>query len=190
MRGAGCTINDLWDQDFDKRVERTKSRPLASGALNSRQALAFLSVQLSAGLAVLLSLNPESILLGVASMPLVVCYPLMKRFTNWPQLVLGLTFNWGALVGWTAAASSSSASILALALEKGSEASFSALAERVATLSVSAASNLPPGLAESALPLYGAGVCWTLIYDTLYGYQDRKDDQKIGKFISLAAMPL
>jgi 4-hydroxybenzoate polyprenyltransferase len=180
MRGAGCTINDLWDQDFDKRVERTKSRPLASGALNSTQALAFLSVQLSAGLAVLLSLNPESIILGAASMPLVVCYPLMKRFTNWPQLVLGLTFNWGALVGWTAAASSSSASVLALALGKGSETTLSGLVERAAELSVAAASHLPPGLAESALPLYGAGVCWTLIYDTLYGYQDRKDDQKIG----------
>eukprot|EP01035_Chromulina_nebulosa_P040312 gene40312-54516_t len=95
MRGAGCTINDMWDRDFDKHVERTKDRPLASGALNLSQAMGFLTLQLSAGLAVLVTFNTNTILLGFLSMPLVVVYPLMKRFTNWPQLILGFTFNWG-----------------------------------------------------------------------------------------------
>ena len=102
MRGAGCTINDMWDKDFDKHVERTKTRPLASGKLSLTNAVGFLSAQLGVGLMVLLSLNPTSQILGLASMPLVISYPLMKRYTNWPQLILGLTFNWGALVGYTA----------------------------------------------------------------------------------------
>mmetsp|Transcript_994 Transcript_994/g.2847 ORF Transcript_994/g.2847 Transcript_994/m.2847 type:complete len:401 (-) Transcript_994:88-1290(-) len=104
MRGAGCTINDMWDADFDKSVARTKTRPLASGELTHKQALGFLAVQLSAGLGVLLSL-PNTwycFQLGAASLPFVVSYPLMKRFTNWPQLVLGITFNWGAFMGWAA----------------------------------------------------------------------------------------
>jgi len=143
MRGAGCTINDMWDRDFDKHVERTKNRPLASGAVTMPQAAGFLCAQLTCGLGVLLSLDQSCITLGLASMPLVVAYPLMKRFTNWPQFVLGLTFNWGALVGWSAVHGS--------------------------------LSNLP-----AVIPLYAAGVCWTLVYDTLYGYQDRRDDKKLG----------
>ena len=187
MRGAGCTINDLWDRDFDKHVERTKSRPLARGDVTVPQAIAFLGGQLTCGLGVLLSLNPESILLALASMPLVVIYPLMKRFTDWPQLVLGLTFNWGALVGWTAAAGSQT-SILGAALAHQNQtphSSIMALPEQLLTTAASAVSSLPPGLMEQALPLYGAGVCWTLIYDTLYGYQDRSDDKKIGMFFRL-----
>lgn len=104
MRGAGCTINDMWDADFDKSVARTKTRPLASGELTHKDALGFLALQLSAGLGVLLSL-PNTwycFQLGAASLPLVVAYPLMKRYTNWPQLVLGMTFNWGAFMGWAA----------------------------------------------------------------------------------------
>jgi 4-hydroxybenzoate polyprenyltransferase len=143
MRSAGCIINDLWDKDFDKHVERTKNRPLATGAISVFQAIAFLGSQLSAGLAVLLTFNFNSILLGFSSMPLVLTYPLMKRFTNFPQLLLGLTFNWGALMGWTAVHGSISL--------------------------------------VHVLPIYIAGVCWTLIYDTLYAYQDRKDDLKLGK---------
>ena len=102
MRGAGCTINDMWDADFDKSVARTKTRPLASGELAHTQAMGFLTAQLAAGLGVLLSLPHTSYTfqVGAASLPLVVAYPLMKRYTNWPQLVLGMTFNWGALVGW------------------------------------------------------------------------------------------
>jgi 4-hydroxybenzoate polyprenyltransferase len=102
MRGAGCTINDMWDADFDKSVTRTKSRPLASGELTQGKALGFLAAQLTTGLSVLLSLPHTSYTfqVGAASLPLVVAYPLMKRYTNWPQLVLGMTFNWGALIGW------------------------------------------------------------------------------------------
>jgi 4-hydroxybenzoate polyprenyltransferase len=148
MRSAGCTINDLWDQDFDKRVERTKARPLASGALTTTQALGFLAAQLTCGLGVLLQFNMSSIYMGFAAMPLVVAYPLMKRVTYFPQLVLGLAFNWGVLVGWTAVQGS---------------------------------------LSIMAVPLYFSGVCWTLVYDTLYGYQDRSDDLKIGQYDAIYA---
>jgi 4-hydroxybenzoate polyprenyltransferase len=102
MRGAGCVINDLADRDLDARVERTRHRPLASGQLTTAQAVAFLVLQLLVGLLILLSFNRFTILLGFASMPLVIAYPFMKRITWWPQAFLGLTFNWGALVGWSA----------------------------------------------------------------------------------------
>jgi len=104
MRGAGCTINDMWDSQYDRNVERTKSRPLASGILSYNQAWMFLGLQLSAGLGVLVSLPnvQDCVVWGVASLPLVATYPLMKRYTNYPQLVLGLTFNWGAIMGWVA----------------------------------------------------------------------------------------
>jgi len=103
MRGAGCTINDLWDRDIDAQVARTRTRPLASGAVTVPKALVFLAAQLAVGLAVLVQFNWTTILVGAASLLLVVPYPLMKRVTWWPQAWLGLTFNWGALVGWTAA---------------------------------------------------------------------------------------
>jgi 4-hydroxybenzoate polyprenyltransferase len=102
MRGAGCVINDLVDRDLDARVERTRQRPLASGRLGVPQALAFLALQLLVGLLVLLSFDGFTIVLALAVMPLVLVYPLMKRITWWPQACLGLTFNWGALVGWSA----------------------------------------------------------------------------------------
>ncbi|KAK2837923.1 hypothetical protein Q5P01_015135 [Channa striata] len=102
MRGAGCTINDMWDKDFDKKVSRTATRPIASGEISQKQALVFLGGQLSLALGILLCLNYYSIALGAASLSLVVTYPLMKRITYWPQFVLGLTFNWGALLGWAA----------------------------------------------------------------------------------------
>ncbi|CAM9762464.1 unnamed protein product [Ectocarpus fasciculatus] len=142
LRSAGCTINDLMDQDFDRKVTRTKKRPLASGELGNTQAIAFLGAQLALYLAGLLSLNVECIKLGFAVMPLVVAYPLMKRYTDWPQAVLGLTFNWGVIMGWAAVHGSASW--------------------------------------EHVLPLYGAGVCWTLVYDTLYGHQDKADDKRLG----------
>lgn len=142
MRSAGCIINDLWDKDFDKHVERTRTRPLASGAGSPKQAMAFLGAHLLAGLGVLSTFNTYSIVLGFCSMPFVVVYPLMKRFTNWPQAVLGMAFNWGALMGWAAV---------------HGECSW-----------------------MHVLPLYAGGVSWTLVYDTLYGYQDRKDDSKLG----------
>jgi 4-hydroxybenzoate polyprenyltransferase len=142
MRGAGCTINDLWDRKYDAKVERTLNRPLASGQITPFQALVFLGGQLTCGLGVLLQLNPYSIALGSASLGLVIVYPLMKRYTHFPQLVLGLTFNWGALLGWAAVHGSCDWTVL--------------------------------------LPLYGSGVMWTLMYDTLYAHQDKKDDSKLG----------
>ncbi|XP_043304041.1 4-hydroxybenzoate polyprenyltransferase, mitochondrial isoform X4 [Cervus elaphus] len=102
MRGAGCTINDMWDQDFDKKVTRTASRPIAAGDISTFQSFVFLGGQLTLALGILLCLNYYSIALGAASLLLVITYPLMKRITYWPQLALGLTFNWGALLGWSA----------------------------------------------------------------------------------------
>ncbi len=102
MRGAGCVINDLWDRKLDKQVERTRARPLASGAVSPRQAMVFLGGLLLAGLAVLLQMNPVTVMLGFLVMPLIIAYPLMKRLTWWPQAFLGLTFNFGALMGWSA----------------------------------------------------------------------------------------
>ncbi|KAI8078053.1 UbiA prenyltransferase family-domain-containing protein, partial [Gilbertella persicaria] len=142
MRGAGCTINDLWDRDIDDKVERTKIRPITSGVIRPSQAIAFLGLQLSAGLAVLTQLNMYSIALGASSLSLVVTYPLMKRITYWPQTVLGLAFNWGALLGWSAMIGSLDLAVVG--------------------------------------PLYVGGVCWTLVYDTIYAHQDKKDDVKVG----------
>jgi 4-hydroxybenzoate polyprenyltransferase len=102
LRGAGCTVNDLLDRDIDTKVERTKLRPLASGDLTPFQGLCFLALQLSLGLGILLQLNNYSRILGASSLLLVFTYPLMKRLTFWPQAYLGLTFNWGALLGWAA----------------------------------------------------------------------------------------
>lgn len=102
LRGAGCTINDLLDRDIDTKVERTKSRPIASGALTPFKGVCFLGFQLLLGLGILLQLNNYSRVLGASSLLLVFSYPLMKRITFWPQAYLGLTFNWGALLGWAA----------------------------------------------------------------------------------------
>ncbi len=103
MRSAGCTINDMWDRKIDAQVERTQSRPLASGALSLREAFIFLCFLLLAGLLVLIQFSLPTILLGIASLVLVVSYPLMKRITWWPQAFLGFTFNWGVLMGAQAA---------------------------------------------------------------------------------------
>nr|XP_016483498.1 PREDICTED: 4-hydroxybenzoate geranyltransferase 2-like isoform X2 [Nicotiana tabacum] len=102
LRGAGCTVNDLLDRDIDTKVERTRSRPVASGVLTPFQGLCFLGFQLLLGLGILLQLNNFSRILGASSLLLVFSYPLMKRLTFWPQAYLGLTFNWGALLGWAA----------------------------------------------------------------------------------------
>ncbi|ODN80924.1 4-hydroxybenzoate polyprenyl transferase, variant [Cryptococcus amylolentus CBS 6039] len=104
MRGAGCIINDMWDAKMDRQVERTKTRPLASGEVTQLGALTFLASQLSIGLAILTQLNWYSIALGASSLGLVALYPFMKRVTYFPQVVLGFTFNWGALLGWSAVA--------------------------------------------------------------------------------------
>ena len=103
MRGAGCVVNDMADRDFDARVARTAARPIPSGAVSLRQARLFLAALLVGGLAILLSLDRLAVALGILSLALVAAYPFMKRLTDWPQAWLGLTFNWGALMGWAAA---------------------------------------------------------------------------------------
>jgi len=102
MRGAGCTLNDIADRDYDRQVARTRLRPLSSGAVSVNRAIVFLLFQLAVGAAVLFSLNRTTILLGFAVLGLIGTYPFMKRITYWPQVFLGLNFNWGALIGWTA----------------------------------------------------------------------------------------
>jgi 4-hydroxybenzoate polyprenyltransferase len=102
MRGAGCTFNDIVDRDFDAKVERTSVRPIPSGAVSVKAAIAFMAAQLALGAAILFSLNRLSILLGFLVIVLIATYPFMKRITYWPQFFLGLNFNWGALVGWAA----------------------------------------------------------------------------------------
>ncbi len=141
MRGAGCTLNDIVDRNFDAMVARTATRPIPAGEVSVFQAFAFLALQLLIGLVVLSQLNGFAITVGIGSLALVAVYPFMKRFTYWPQAVLGLTFNWGALLGWAAV--------------KGE-------------------------LAPPALVLYGAGILWTLGYDTIYAHQDKDDDLAIG----------
>ncbi|MFA6279748.1 MAG: 4-hydroxybenzoate octaprenyltransferase [Bdellovibrionales bacterium] len=141
MRGAGCAINDLYDRHLDGKVERTATRPLPSGQVKPWQALLFVVALLLLGLAVLVQFNTFTILLGVASLALVFTYPLAKRVTWWPQFVLGLAFNWGALMGWSA---------------------------------------VQGKLEAPAFLLYGAGIFWTLGYDTIYAHQDKEDDAKIG----------
>ncbi len=141
MRGAGCTYNDIVDREIDAKVARTASRPIPSGRVSVRQAIVFLGLQLAVGLAVLLQFNGFTIALGIAALALILVYPFMKRITYWPQAWLGLTFNWGALLGWSA---------------------------------------VTGGLAWPALLLYGAGIAWTLGYDTVYAHQDKEDDALIG----------
>ncbi|HLB98489.1 MAG TPA: 4-hydroxybenzoate octaprenyltransferase [Acetobacteraceae bacterium] len=114
MRSAGCVVNDLWDRDIDRKVARTADRPLASGVLRPRQALVFLAALLLVGLGVLLQLNRVSWVLGTASLVLVGLYPLAKRVTFWPQLMMGFTFGFGAPLGYAAAAGRIDAALAAL----------------------------------------------------------------------------
>ncbi|KAK9449144.1 UbiA prenyltransferase family-domain-containing protein [Limtongia smithiae] len=145
MRGAGCVVNDLWDRELDRKVSRTATRPLAAGTLTATQAMACLTTQLFAGLGVLVSLPKECFLLGAVSLAPVAAYPVFKRFTHYPQLMLALTYNWGALLGFPA-------------------------------MSVALNADIAPTM----LSLYAAGVCWTMVYDTIYAHQDKTDDVKVG----------
>lgn len=104
MRGAGCVVNDFWDRDLDKKVERTRQRPLAAGTVSRRQAALFAGLLFGIGFLILLQMSGAAIALGVLTVPLILTYPLMKRVTWWPQAFLGITFNAGALIGWAAAA--------------------------------------------------------------------------------------
>ncbi len=141
MRSAGCIINDIFDKDFDNKVERTKSRPIASGAISVKLALIYSIILCLIAFFVLIQFNLFTIILALGSMPLAFTYPLMKRFTYWPQLFLGITFNYGLILGWTSINSQ-----------------------------------------IDALPIifYIGAIFWTLGYDTIYGYQDIKDDEIIG----------
>ena len=141
MRSAGCIVNDIFDRDFDKKVERTKNRPLASGKISIFLASIFALVLCLLALIVLINFNFLTIILAIASMPFAFSYPLMKRFTYWPQLFLGITFNYGLLLAW---------------------------------ISIHESISLAPIL------LYLGAIFWTLGYDTIYGYQDIKDDEIIG----------
>ena len=141
MRSAGCIVNDIFDKDFDQKVLRTKNRPLASGKISIKLAVIYSCILCLMALLVLLNFNYFTIILALGSMPLAFSYPLMKRFTYWPQLFLGITFNYGLILGWTA---------------------------------IYGQINLIPIL------MYFGAIFWTLAYDTIYGFQDIKDDEVIG----------
>lgn len=141
MRSAGCIVNDILDKEFDSKVFRTKNRPIASGNISVKLAIIYSLVLCFLALLVLLNFNLFTIILALGSMPLAFTYPLMKRFTYWPQLFLGITFNYGLILGWTA---------------------------------IYGEFNLVP------IILYLGAIFWTLGYDTIYGYQDIKDDEIIG----------
>ena len=141
MRSAGCIVNDIVDKDFDKEVQRTKDRPIASGKISVKLGIIYTIILCLLSLMVLLNFNNLTILLALASMPFAFTYPLMKRYTYWPQLFLGVTFNYGLILGWT---------------------------------SINNEINLIP------LIFYFGAIFWTLGYDTIYGFQDIKDDEIIG----------
>ncbi len=161
MRAAGCAYNDIVDRDIDARVARTADRPVASGRISVKQAWAFVAGCSLIALLILISFNPPSVILGVGSLALVAIYPFMKRITWWPQAWLGLTFNWGALLGYAAAQGGTPAAIW---LGRG-------MADGLA----------PAGfLSAAALLLYASGFFWTLGYDTIYALQDIEDDALVG----------
>ena len=141
MRSAGCIVNDILDKEFDKKVFRTKNRPIASGKISTKIAFTYASILCLLALLVLLNFNKFTIILALGSMPLAFTYPLMKRFTYWPQLFLGITFNYGLILGWT---------------------------------------SISPEIDLAPLTFYFGAIFWTLGYDTIYGYQDIKDDEIIG----------
>jgi len=141
MRSAGCIVNDIVDKNFDKKVERTKNRPIASGKVSVKLALIYSIVLCVLAFLVLINFNKFTIYMALLSMPLAFTYPLMKRITYWPQLFLGITFNYGLVLAWISI--SNEVSLVALAF-------------------------------------YFGAIFWTLGYDTIYGFQDIKDDEIIG----------
>jgi 4-hydroxybenzoate polyprenyltransferase len=162
MRSAGCAYNDIVDADLDAKVARTAGRPIPSGQISKRGAWAFLIVCSLISLAILLTLNVVAVALGVASLVLVAAYPFMKRITWWPQAWLGLTFNWGVLLGAVAT------------LELGTLWSW---------LTIAAGGWVVHGRVShlgAVLLLYAADVFWTLGYDTIYAVQDLEDDALAG----------
>lgn len=167
MRSAGCALNDIVDKDFDAKVARTAARPVASGQISVALAWLFAIACSLGGLAILLTLNLMSLFLGVCSLVLVAAYPFMKRITWWPQAWLGLTFNWGALLGYASA-------------EQGPSGVQSlSIAGRAWSSGVDLQLWTPP-LPASAWLLYASLVLWTLGYDTIYAVQDLEDDALAG----------
>ncbi|MBD1137730.1 4-hydroxybenzoate octaprenyltransferase [Pelagibacterales bacterium SAG-MED43] len=141
MRSAGCIINDIADRKFDNKVFRTKNRPIASGKVSVIKGIIYSSILCLFAFLVLIQFNYLTIILALGSMPLAFTYPLMKRYTYWPQLFLGITFNYGLILGWT---------------------------------SIENDINIVP------IILYFGAIFWTLGFDTIYGFQDIKDDEIIG----------
>ena len=141
MRSAGCIVNDITDKKFDQKVSRTKNRPIASGKIKINLAILYTLLLCFCAFIVLINFNLLTIILALASMPFAFTYPLVKRFTYWPQFFLGITFNYGLLLAW---------------------------------ISISKDLNLIP------IVFYFGAIFWTLGYDTIYGYQDIKDDEIIG----------
>ena len=167
MRAAGCAFNDIVDRDFDAKVARTAMRPVASGQISVRQAWGFIVVCSLISLGLLLSMTPLAVGLGVLSLALVAGYPFMKRITWWPQAWLGLTFNWGALLGFAAAT--------------GSVSAYGWLAAQAGGAALVPADQLEIGrLTLAAALLYASGIFWTLGYDTIYAIQDLEDDALAG----------
>ena len=141
MRSAGCIVNDIVDEKFDKKVERTKNRPIASGKISKKIGLIYSLFLCFLAFLVLINFNWFTIILALGSMPLAFVYPLMKRYTYWPQLFLGITFNYGLILGW---------------------------------VSIKNSLDIVP------IIFYIGAIFWTLGYDTIYGFQDIKDDEIIG----------
>jgi len=141
MRSAGCIVNDISDKEFDKKVERTKNRPIASDKVSVKLAFFYTIILCSLAFLVLINFNKLTIILALLSMPLAFTYPLMKRFTYWPQLFLGITFNYGLILGWT---------------------------------------SIVGEISVVPIIFYLGAIFWTLGFDTIYGYQDIKDDEIIG----------
>jgi len=141
MRSAGCIVNDIWDRKFDKKVLRTKNRPIASGKISISLGLFYATLLCLLAFLVLINFNYFTIIMALGSMPLAFSYPLMKRFTYWPQLFLGVTFNYGLILGW---------------------------------------SSIFNEISLIPITLYIGAIFWTLAYDTIYGFQDIKDDEIIG----------
>lgn len=169
MRAAGCAFNDVVDRDIDRQVARTAGRPVASGRISRGRAWIFIVACSLGGLAILLTLSGLAIGLGVASLALVAIYPFMKRITWWPQAWLGLTFNWGALMGFAAA--SGLPALLWLWFKGQEAAGLGYLVE---------SPGLHGVLTLAAVLLYLGGVFWTLGYDTIYALQDIEDDAMVG----------
>ena len=175
MRAAGCAFNDVVDRDIDRQVARTADRPVASGRISVKQALAFIAVCCLISLGVLVTLPVMAIWLGVGSLVLVAAYPFMKRITWWPQAWLGLTFNWGALMGFAAALPLAAASLLPIEIVPEFRPFWwSPLGPGEATTALAWQAYVP------ALLLYLGGVFWTLGYDTIYALQDIEDDAMVG----------